>query len=188
MSGMDIVSLRLSDHEKDYLVSIAEKFNLKKQGSDELSHTKALKHVLSFCLHNEIDFSKKEDENLTEMRKMLEQIHASIPHLMYHQKFQSVVLANKYSDEDLLFDKTEVKVNLFKINSPYISRSEAKRLLLGLEKFNTIILDFKDIGLIGQGFADEIFRVWQNKHPKIILKPINASKIVEMMISRVLNS
>ena len=101
MSGMDIVSLRLSDHEKDYLVSIAEKFNLKKQGSDELSHTKALKHILSFCLHNDIDFSKKEDGSLTEMRKMLEQIHASIPHLMYHQKFQSVVLANKYSDEEL---------------------------------------------------------------------------------------
>jgi len=105
-----------------------------------------------------------------------------------NSKIKLTDIFNKYSDEDLLFDKTEVKVNLFKINSPYISRSEAKRLLLGLEKFNTIILDFKDIGLIGQGFADEIFRVWQNKHPKIILKPINASKIVEMMISRVLNS
>ena len=32
---------------------------------------------------------------------MIEQIHASIPHVMYHQKFQSVVLANKYSDEEI---------------------------------------------------------------------------------------
>jgi len=98
---MDIVSLRLSEHEKYYLTSIAEKYNLKKQGSDELSHTKALKHILSFCLHNDINFSKKEDESMSEMRKMLEQIHASIPHLMYHQKFQSAVLSNKYSDDEL---------------------------------------------------------------------------------------
>lgn len=101
MSTMEMVSIRLSEHEKDYLISIAYKFNLKKQGSDELSPTKALKHILSFCLHNDIDFSKKGDESLTEMRKMLEQIHASIPHIMYHQKFQSVVLANKYSDDEL---------------------------------------------------------------------------------------
>jgi len=101
MSTMEMVSIRLSEHEKDYLISIADKFNLKKQGSDEFSPTKALKHILSFCLHNDIDFSKKEDESLTEMRKMIEQIHASIPHIMYHQNFQSVVLANKYSDDEL---------------------------------------------------------------------------------------
>ena len=101
MSGMDILSIRVSEHEKDYLALIAEKFNLKKQGADELSHTKALKHLLSYCLQNNIDFVKKEDENIAEMRKMIEQIHASIPHVMYHQKFQSVILANKYSDEEL---------------------------------------------------------------------------------------
>lgn len=101
MSGMDVLSLRVSEHEKEYLALIAEKFNFKKQGSDELSHTKALKHLLSYCLQNNIDFVKKEDENIAEMRKMIEQIHASIPHVMYHQKFQSVILANKYSDEEI---------------------------------------------------------------------------------------
>ena len=94
---------------------------------------------------------------------------------------------NKYTNKNLSFDKTEIKVDLFKINSPHISRSEAKRLLSGLDKFNTIILDFKDISLIGQGFADEIFRVWQNKHSKVILKSINVSKTVEMMINRAKN-
>jgi anti-sigma regulatory factor (Ser/Thr protein kinase) len=95
---------------------------------------------------------------------------------------------NKYTNKSLSFDKTEVKVDLFKINSPHISRSEAKRLLSGLDKFNTIILDFKDIDLIGQGFADEVFRVWQNKHSKIVLKSINTSKTVEMMINRAKNT
>lgn len=101
MSEMDIISIRISEHEKDYLVELAKKLNLKKQGSDELSHPKALKYILSFCMHNDIEYSKKDDENMADMRKMLEQIHASIPHLMYHQKFQSAVLANKYSDEEL---------------------------------------------------------------------------------------
>ena len=101
MSEMDIISIRISEHEKDYLVELAKKLNLKKQGSDEPSHTKALKYILSFCMHNDIEYSKKDDENMADMRKMLEQIHASIPHLMYHQKFQSAVLANKYSDEEL---------------------------------------------------------------------------------------
>ena len=101
MSGMEVVSLRLSKHEKDYLELIAETFDLKKQGSDGPSHTKALKYILSYCIHNGMDFIKNKDSNLDEMRKMIEQIHASIPHLMYHQKFQSVVLANKYTDEEL---------------------------------------------------------------------------------------
>lgn len=101
MTKMEVMSLRISQHEKDYLASIAEKYGLKKQGSDEFSHTKALKFMLSYCLHNDIDFHQKEGENIAEIRKMIEQIHASIPHVMYHQKFQSVVLANKYSDEEI---------------------------------------------------------------------------------------
>jgi len=95
---------------------------------------------------------------------------------------------NKYADSDLSFNKTEVKVDLYKINSPHISRSEAKRLISGLEKFKTVILDFKDVNLIGQGFADEIFRVWQNKYPQIKIKSINTNKIIKMMIGRVLNN
>jgi len=95
---------------------------------------------------------------------------------------------SKYAGDDFAFSKTEIKVDLFKINSPHISRSEAKRLLHGLEKFDTIILDFKDVELIGQGFADEIFRVWQNEHPGKILKPINCDRAVMIMINRALGN
>lgn len=101
MSGMESLSLRISEQEKEYLYSIAEKYNLKKQGSDDLSCAKALKKILSFCLYNHMDIEKKEDENIAEMRKMLEQIHASIPHLMYQQRVQNAILANRHSDEEL---------------------------------------------------------------------------------------
>ena len=41
-----------------------------------------------------------------------------------------------------------------------ISRSEARRLLHGLEDFSEILLDFTGVTGVGQGFVDEVFRVW----------------------------
>jgi len=65
-----------------------------------------------------------------------------------------------------------------------VSRSEARRILTNLEKFKTVILDFKNTDTIGQGFADEVFRVWQSAHKdvKIVIK--NANKDIEFMIKR----
>lgn len=66
---------------------------------------------------------------------------------------------------DYKFERTRVAVKLFE--SEYVSRSEARRLLAGLDKFKEIELDFKGVRTMGQGFADEVFRVFQNDHPKI---------------------
>jgi hypothetical protein len=46
-----------------------------------------------------------------------------------------------------------------------ITRSQAKRLLLKIEKFKTVVFDFDQVETIGQAFADEIFRVFKNQHP-----------------------
>ena len=49
------------------------------------------------------------------------------------------------------FDKTHFKVDLAKLEEErYVSRSQAKRLLLGLDKFSEIIMDFKNIQTVGQ--------------------------------------
>jgi biotin operon repressor len=58
---------------------------------------------------------------------------------------------------DYKFEKTRAMVKLFK--KEYISRSEARRIYHGLDKFKVIILDFKGVKIIGQGFADELFRI-----------------------------
>ena len=42
--------------------------------------------------------------------------------------------------------------------------------------------------LTGQGFADEIFRVFQNAHPDIVLRPINANEAVLGMIQHVIRA
>lgn len=83
------------------------------------------------------------------------------------------------------FDKTEVCVRLFAIGTVYVSRSQARRILIGLEKFKKIILDFDKVPNVGQGFADEVFRVFQSRHPNISIEPINMNDTVRFMIERV---
>lgn len=82
------------------------------------------------------------------------------------------------------FDKTEVQVKLYTMGTIYISRSQARRILSGLEKFKTIILDFDKVPTVGQAFADEIFRVFKIRHPEIKIKPINMIEPVAFMINR----
>jgi anti-sigma regulatory factor (Ser/Thr protein kinase)/biotin operon repressor len=90
----------------------------------------------------------------------------------------------KYTDSSFEFSKTSVTVKLFRIDSKYISRSEARRIVAGLDKFKRIILDFKGIETIGQGFADEIFRVWKSSHPEVVIDVLNANDNVGFMIKR----
>lgn len=91
---------------------------------------------------------------------------------------------NLYTDKKLSFNKTEIRIKLFRLDAEYLSRSQARRILTGLEKFQKIILDFAEVDTVGQAFADEIFRVWQNKNSKIEIQPINCAEAVDFMIKR----
>ena len=92
----------------------------------------------------------------------------------------------KYQSDpkEYAFDKTEIHVKLYTLGSIYISRSQARRILAGLEKFRLIILDFDQVPTAGQAFADEIFRVFQKKYPGIKIKPINMNESVKFMVER----
>ncbi len=87
--------------------------------------------------------------------------------------------------QDPDFDKTEVYVKLYMVGTIYVSRSQARRILTGLEKFKKIILNFDKVSTVGQAFADEVFRVFQQKYPHIVLEPINMNEAVKYMIDRV---
>ena len=88
--------------------------------------------------------------------------------------------------EDYRFSKTIVPVRLAQYdNDKLVSRSQAKRLLSGLEKFQNIILNFEGVPSIGQSFADEIFRVYKLAHPEKILLPDKMTHEVELMVNRV---
>ena len=89
------------------------------------------------------------------------------------------------SDDEYGFTKTVVPVKLMRYgDDALVSRSQAKRLLARFERFKVVMLDFSGVAMIGQAFADEVFRVFRSKHPEVDLIPIHASSEVKRMISR----
>ena len=91
-------------------------------------------------------------------------------------------------DGVLKFEKTDIIVKLSKLGDEnYISRSQARRIILGLENFKYVVLDFKDVSVLGQGFVDEVFCVFKTKYPKTKIEYKNANNNVKFMIERCLN-
>ena len=89
-----------------------------------------------------------------------------------------------------IFNKTEIIVHLAQecLDFPMVSRSLARRILSNIDKFKVVFLDFANIETIGQGFADEIFRVFKNKHPEISVIPLNTNEEIDFMIKRATNT
>lgn len=88
-------------------------------------------------------------------------------------------------ENDYAFSKTVVPVKMAEQHADdLISRSQAKRLLLRIDRFRTVILDFQNVNQIGQAFADEIFRVFARSHPGVDVRFTNANEEVVKMIRR----
>ena len=86
--------------------------------------------------------------------------------------------------DDTQFTRTRPVVKLFSLGVRFVSRSEAKRLLAGLEQFTEIEVDFTGVESVGQGFVDELFRVWPQAHPMITVTPTNMNASVNFMVTR----
>jgi len=96
---------------------------------------------------------------------------------------------DKYSSSagDYSFTRTHVPVSLLRYGAEnLVSRSQARRLLVRFERFGEVLLDFEGVPMIGQAFADEIFRVYAREHPEVKVTWIRASPEVEKMIMRAL--
>lgn len=85
---------------------------------------------------------------------------------------------------DFEFVRTRTVVKLFGLGSEFLSRSEAKRLLLGLERFHEVELDFRGVPGVGQAFADEVFRVWARAHSEVLLEPTGMNEDVAFFVER----
>ncbi len=95
---------------------------------------------------------------------------------------------NEFADPDKNpgFHRTVVAVKLMEYEGENLfSRSQAKRLVSRFERFLEVVLDFDEVKSIGQAFADQVFRVFTNAHPKVRLVAINTSKDVQNMIDYV---
>ncbi len=85
--------------------------------------------------------------------------------------------------DNFRFRKTHVPVKLAQYpGEQLVSRSQAKRLLARFEHFSEVFLDFKNVDQIGQPFADELFRVFPNNNPNIIIQTTNTNDTVMRMI------
>ena len=94
---------------------------------------------------------------------------------------------DQYSSGDNYdFSKTVVPLRLAKFgDEKLISRSQAKRALARVERFKAVVFDFAGIEMIGQAFADEIFRVWARAHEDVVCTVIDASPAVRKTIAAV---
>ncbi len=98
----------------------------------------------------------------------------------------TLVLADLFRSfsDDHEFTRTHPVIRLFAFGVDFVSRSEAKRLLTGLEKFSVVELDFTGVNSVGQGFVDEVFRVWPQSNPGTTLTPTSMNEAVDFMVTR----
>jgi len=96
---MTVVSTRLSPKELDYLKDIASENKMRKGGTDELSLGKALNELVRWCHLNRIDINSNHNAVNDDIKKMIEQIHVAIPHLMYLTRLQTVLLSDGIPEE-----------------------------------------------------------------------------------------
>ena len=81
-------------------------------------------------------------------------------------------------------NQTLIRVKLFE-DGLFISRTEAKLIGARLEGFEQVELDFDGVDSIGQGFADELFRIWARQNEGINIVVTNANHAVAAMIDAV---
>jgi len=93
-----------------------------------------------------------------------------------------------YSNVDKGFFKTQIPMKMMFENVYPVSRSQARRLYSTFEKFDEIVLDFKDIENIGQAFAHEMFIVYLKNNPNKKILVENSNDAVNDMIARVKNT
>jgi hypothetical protein len=102
-------------------------------------------------------------------RRKLEEIFASYAPKEYDFRFERSVVTVRFAARD------------------YVTRSEARRLVSRLEQFREVTLDFLGVKSIGQGFADEIFRVFAAMHPTVILNRVNVDSAIDAVIRHVID-
>ena len=90
------------------------------------------------------------------------------------------------SGEGYAFTKTVIPVSLAKYgDEQLISRSQAKRLLARIDRFTVVVFEFDKVDMIGQAFADEVFRVFANEHPDMEFYASGTTPAVAQMIRHV---
>lgn len=92
---------------------------------------------------------------------------------------------NMYSTIDDGFVKTRIPIKEVCQEGEPIARSQARKILYRLEQFQLVEFDFSEVDFMGQGFADEVFRVFKARYPEVEIIPVNACPDILRMIKHV---
>jgi DNA-binding transcriptional ArsR family regulator len=202
--GQSLVSFEIRDHGIGVFHSIASKLKLSDEEAALIELIKGRTTTMPeahtgegifFTSRIGDDFTLKSHRIQIEWKRVKQDMFVSQPRLSVgtfvqfsiqrgaRQTMEEVFSEFAPEQYDFQFQKTRVLVKL--LQPDYVSRSEARRLLANLEKFREIVLDFLDVRSVGQGFADEVFRVFAHRNPDIVLHSENASPTVMAMIRHV---
>ncbi len=97
---MTSVSLRLSDEEIAYLTAIAKHKKLFKY-SKRRSPGIALKALVKWCVENKIDITEGYEKPENTSKKLLEQLHVTIPHILYLLRMHILMDSSQISDDEI---------------------------------------------------------------------------------------
>jgi anti-sigma regulatory factor (Ser/Thr protein kinase) len=90
-----------------------------------------------------------------------------------------------FTDPDTMaFLRTRATIRLASWGKALVSRAEAKRLVARLAEFRHVTLDFTGVDVVGQGFCDEVFRVFARAHPGVTLEPVGMNDAIAFMVGR----
>ena len=202
--GQSLVSFEIRDHGIGVFHSIASKLKLSDEEAALIELIKGRTTTMPeahtgegifFTSRIGDDFTLKSHRIQVEWKRVKQDMFVSQPRLSAgtfvqfsiqrsaRQTMEEVFGEFAPEQYDFQFQKTRVLVKL--LQPDYVSRSEARRLLANLEKFREIVLDFRDVRSVGQGFADEVFRVFAHRNPGIAIHSENTSPPVTAMIRHV---
>ncbi|WP_460784923.1 STAS-like domain-containing protein [Microbacterium tumbae] len=74
------------------------------------------------------------------------------------------------------FSRSRPTVKLSGTGLSFASRSEGRRVMADMTGFDDIDIDFAGVDDVGQGFVDEVLRVWPAQHPGIRVHPITGTR------------
>jgi anti-sigma regulatory factor (Ser/Thr protein kinase) len=112
-------------------------------------------------------------------------VYLAIP-LDTARSLDQVLRARSSSGQAYANERTVVPLHVLSQDAGGVlaTRAEAKRAVARLALFKSAEIDFAGVHDIGQGFADEMFRVFRQRHPQVELVPLRMSpRVAEMVYS-----
>jgi len=95
---MTSISVRLSEDETAYLEAISRNKKISKSNKQS-SPGRTLKRLIKWCADNQIDISSSYEKPENSSKKLLEQLHVSLPHVLYLLRLNLLLDSSKIPDE-----------------------------------------------------------------------------------------